>query len=87
MKRHGFSGGRKTHGSKFHRANGSTGMAAYPSRVIKGTKMPGRMGGERKTVQNLRIVRVDAEKQIILVKGAIPGTRESVVLVRRAKKK
>lgn len=87
MKRHGFSGGRATHGSKFHRANGSTGMAAYPSRVIKGTKMPGRMGGERKTVQNLKIVRVDAEKQIILVKGAIPGTRDSVVLVRRAKKK
>jgi len=87
MKRHGFSGGRKTHGSKFHRANGSTGMAAYPSRVIKGTKMPGRMGGERKTVQNLQIVRVDADKQIILVKGAIPGTRDSVVLVRRAKKK
>ena len=87
MKRHGFGGGRKTHGSKFHRANGSTGMAAYPSRVIKGTKMPGRMGGERKTVQNLKIVRVDAEKQIILVKGAVPGTRDSVVLVRRAKKK
>ena len=87
MKRHGFSGGRATHGSKFHRANGSTGMAAYPSRVIKGTKMPGRMGGERKTVQNLKVVRIDAEKQIILVKGAIPGTRNSVVLVRRAKKK
>ena len=87
MKRHGFGGGRKTHGSKFHRANGSTGMAAYPSRVIKGTKMAGRMGGERKTVQNLQIVRVDAEKQIILVKGAVPGTRDSVVLVRRAKKK
>ena len=87
MKRHGFGGGRKTHGSKFHRANGSTGMAAWPSRVLKGTKMPGRMGGERKTVQNLKIVRVDAEKQIILVKGAVPGTRDSVVLVRRAKKK
>ncbi|MBI9108550.1 MAG: 50S ribosomal protein L3 [Spirochaetales bacterium] len=87
MKRHGFSGGRATHGSKFHRANGSTGMAAYPSRVIKGTKMAGRMGGERKTVQNLKVVRVDAEKQIILVKGAVPGTRNSVVLVRRAKKK
>jgi len=87
MKRHGFSGGRATHGSKFHRANGSTGMAAYPSRVIKGTKMPGRMGGERKTVQNLKVVRVDAGKQIILVKGAVPGTRNSVVLVRRAKKK
>ncbi len=87
MKRHGFGGGRKTHGSKFHRANGSTGMAAYPSRVMKGTKMPGRMGAERKTVQNLKVVRVDAGKQIILVKGAVPGTRNSVVLVRKAKKK
>jgi large subunit ribosomal protein L3 len=62
-------------------------MAAWPSRVIKGTKMAGRMGGERKTVQNLKVVRVDAEKQIILVKGAVPGTPDSVVLVRRAKKK
>ena len=75
------------HGSKFHRANGSTGMAAYPSKVIKGTKMAGRMGGERKTVQNLEVVRVDAEKNIVLVKGAVPGTKDSVVFVRKAKKK
>ena len=87
MKRHNFSGGRATHGSKFHRANGSTGMAAYPSKVIKGTKMAGRMGGERKTVQNLEVVRVDAEKNIVLVKGAVPGTKNSVVFVRKAKKK
>ena len=87
MKRHNFSGGRATHGSKFHRANGSTGMAAYPSKVIKGTKMAGRMGGERKTVQNLEVVRVDAEKNIVLVKGAVPGTKNSIVLVRKAKKK
>ena len=87
MKRHNFSGGRATHGSKFHRANGSTGMAAWPSKVIKGTKMAGRMGGEKKTVQNLEIVRVDAEKKIVLVKGAVPGTKDSVVLVRKAKKK
>ncbi len=87
MKRHNFSGGRATHGSKFHRANGSTGMAAWPSKVIKGTKMAGRMGGERKTVQNLEVVRVDAEKNIVLVKGAVPGTKDSVVLVRKAKKK
>lgn len=87
MKRHNFSGGRATHGSKFHRANGSTGMAAYPSKVIKGTKMAGRMGGEKKTVQNLEVVRVDAEKKIVLVKGAVPGTKDSIVLVRRAKKK
>ena len=87
MKRHNFSGGRATHGSKFHRANGSTGMAAWPSKVIKGTKMAGRMGGEHKTVQNLEVVRVDAEKKIVLVKVAVPGTKDSIVLVRKAKKK
>jgi large subunit ribosomal protein L3 len=87
MKRHGFGGGRKTHGSKFHRANGSTGMAAWPSRVIKGTKMPGRMGGERTTAQNLRVVSVDAERQTILVNGAVPGTKDGYVIVQRAKKK
>lgn len=87
MKRHGFGGGRKTHGSKFHRANGSTGMAAWPSRVIKGTKMPGRMGGDRRTVQNLRIVSIDAEQQMILVNGAVPGSRDSYVIVQASKKK
>ena len=87
MKRHGFGGGRKTHGSKFHRANGSTGMAAWPSRVIKGTKMAGRMGGERRTVQNLRIVSIDAEQQMILVNGAVPGSRDSYFIVRVATKK
>jgi len=87
MKRHGFSGGRKTHGSKFHRAAGSTGMAAWPSRVIKGTKMAGRMGNARKTVQNLRIVKIDSENKVLLVKGAVPGTRDSFVIVRDAKKK
>jgi large subunit ribosomal protein L3 len=87
IKRHGFGGGRKTHGSKFHRANGSTGMAAWPSRVIKGTRMPGRMGGERSTVQNLRVVRVDAEKQMLLVGGAVPGARNGYVLVSMAKKR
>ncbi|MDA3958458.1 50S ribosomal protein L3 [Oceanispirochaeta sp.] len=87
MKRHNFSGGRATHGSKFHRVGGSTGMAAYPSKVIKGTKMAGRMGGERKTIQNLEVVKVDAEKKVVLVKGAVPGTKDSVVLVRKAKKK
>ena len=87
MKRHGFSGGRKTHGSKFHRANGSTGMAAWPSRVIKGTKMPGRMGGVQRTVQNLRIVGVDQERQTLLVGGAVPGTKDGYVVVRTSKKK
>lgn len=87
MKRHNFGGGRSTHGSKFHRANGSTGMAAWPSKVIKGTKMPGRMGGERSTVQNLRIVKIDQEKNVMLVKGAVPGSRDSVVIIRQAKKR
>jgi large subunit ribosomal protein L3 len=87
MKRHGFGGGRKTHGSKFHRANGSTGMAAWPSRVIKGTRMPGHMGNEKNTVHNLKIVRIDSEKQILLVKGAVPGARKSYVVILKAKKK
>ncbi len=87
MKRHNFSGGRSTHGSKFHRGLGGTGMAATPSRVFKGTKMPGRMGGEKTTVQNLRVVKVDAEKKVLMVKGAIPGPRQSVVIVKKSKKK
>ncbi len=87
MKRHGFHGGRKTHGSKFHRAAGSTGMAASPSRVFRGTKMAGRMGGEKRTVQNLKLVKIDAEKGILLVKGSVPGRRGGQVLVIEAKKK
>jgi large subunit ribosomal protein L3 len=87
IKRHGFGGGRKTHGSKFHRSNGSTGQAAWPSRVLPGTKMAGRMGGERRTVQNLRVIRVDPEKQMVLVNGAVPGTPDGYVIVRTSKKK
>lgn len=87
MKRHNFGGGRKTHGSKFHRANGSTGQAAWPSKVMKGTKMPGRMGGVQRTVQNLRIVGVDPERQTLLVGGAVPGTHDGYVVVKTAKKK
>jgi len=87
MKRHGFHGGRKTHGSKFHRENGSTGMAATPSRVIKGTKMAGRMGGERSTMLNLRVVEIDSENQLMLVRGAVPGRNDSVVRIRPAIKK
>jgi large subunit ribosomal protein L3 len=87
MKRHGFSGGEKTHGSKFHRGYGSTGMAASPSKTIKGQKMAGRMGNDRRTVQNLRIVKVDAEKQALLVQGSVPGVRKGYVLVSWARKK
>ncbi|WP_020612048.1 50S ribosomal protein L3 [Sediminispirochaeta bajacaliforniensis] len=87
MKRHGFKGGRATHGSKFHRGLGGTGMAATPSKVLKGAKMPGRMGAARTTVQNLRVIKVDEEKQVLMVKGAIPGPRQSMVIVQKAKKK
>ncbi|MCK4542355.1 MAG: 50S ribosomal protein L3 [Spirochaetales bacterium] len=87
MKRYGFSGGRKTHGSKFHRGIGGTGNAAWPAKVFRGRKMAGRMGGERTTVQNLRIVRVDEEKQVLLIKGAVPGAKNGVVVVKRAKKR
>jgi large subunit ribosomal protein L3 len=87
VKRHGFRGGRKTHGSKFHRTHGSTGMAASPSRVFKGTKMAGRMGGQRVTAQNLNLLAVDKERNLLLIKGSIPGTRNSVVIVKKAKKK
>lgn len=87
IKRHNFGGGRKTHGSKFHRAPGSTGMAASPSKVQKGSKMAGRMGGAKTTVQNLSVVGVDEENQLLLVAGAIPGRRNGIVYVKSAKKK
>lgn len=87
IKRHGFSGGRATHGSKFHRGLGGTAMAASPSRVFKGTKMPGRMGGEQVTVQNLAVVKVDSENQLILVKGAVPGPKNGIVFVQKSLKK
>ncbi|MFA4916687.1 MAG: 50S ribosomal protein L3 [Syntrophales bacterium] len=84
IKRHGFSGGRATHGSMFHRAPGSIGASAYPSRVFKGRKLPGHMGNVRKTVQNLIVCSVRPDKNLILVKGAIPGTRNSFVLIKRS---
>jgi len=87
MKRHGFGGGRATHGSKFHRENGSTGQASFPSKVLKGTKMPGRMGAVKQTVQNLKVVSVDSENQVLLVKGAVPGRRNAIVFVRAAVKR
>jgi large subunit ribosomal protein L3 len=87
VKRHGFAGGRKTHGSKFHRAPGSTGMAAWPSRVFKGTKMPGRMGSDNVTIQNLELVKIDPEKNILLIKGSVPGPKNRTVMVFKSKKK
>lgn len=87
IKRHGFSGGRATHGSMFHRAPGSMGASAYPSKVFKGKKLPGHMGNERKTVQNLVIVGIKPDKNLILVKGSIPGSKNGIVLVKSAIKK
>lgn len=87
MKRWNFGGGRKTHGSKFHREPGSTGQNTYPHRTFKNKKMPGHMGNERVTVQNLKLVKVDAENGFMLVRGAVPGPRDSVVVVRSAVKK
>jgi large subunit ribosomal protein L3 len=87
IKRHGFSGGRATHGSMFHRAPGSIGASAEPSRVLKGKKLPGQMGDVRKTVQNLLVVGVRPERNLILVKGSIPGCKNSVVIIRQSTKK
>lgn len=81
VKRWNFAGGRATHGSMFHRRPGSTGMCAYPGEVHKGKKMPGRMGGKRKTVKGLRVVRVDAANNLILVHGAVPGFNGNYVMV------
>ncbi|MCK9196344.1 MAG: 50S ribosomal protein L3 [Syntrophales bacterium] len=87
IKRHGFRGGRATHGSMFHRAPGSIGASAEPSRVFKGRKLPGQMGCERNTVQNMRVLVVRPEDNAIVVKGSIPGGKQGVVLIRQAIKK
>ena len=86
MKRHGFGGGRKTHGSKFHRGLGSTGQSATPSKVFKGKKMPGRMGGKSSTVHNLKVFSVDIEKNLLVLGGSVPGRRDGMVIVTSAKK-
>jgi len=85
MKRHGFGGGRATHGSMFHRAPGSIGQSAYPSKVLRGMRGPGRMGAKRITVKNLSVVRVDAERNLLLVRGAVPGSKGTTLTIRRAK--
>jgi large subunit ribosomal protein L3 len=85
MKRHHFRGGAATHGSMFHRAPGSIGASSFPSRVFKGQRMGGRMGGERVTVKNLQVVRVDAENNLMLVRGAVPGARGSLLYIKKAK--
>jgi large subunit ribosomal protein L3 len=84
VKRHHFAGGRATHGSMFHRAPGSIGASSYPSRVVKGMRMAGHMGDRRVTVRNMKVIRVDAENNLLLVEGAVPGGPNSVVVIRKA---
>ena len=87
MKRHNFRGKEASHGAhKVHRSPGAIGACATPSRVFKGTKLPGRMGGERSTVLNLAVVGVDAERNLLVVKGSVPGPKGGLVFVRRAVK-
>jgi large subunit ribosomal protein L3 len=87
IKRHHFAGGPASHGSGFHRHGGSTGMRSSPGRCLPGQKKSGRMGGEVKTLQNLRIFKIDEEKQVIIVEGAIPGARGGLVYITKANKK
>jgi large subunit ribosomal protein L3 len=86
VKRHGFAGGRASHGSMFHRAPGSIGASAYPSRVFPGMKSGGRMGGERVTVKNLQVVKIDPEQNLLYVRGAVPGPKSAYLAIRRAKR-
>lgn len=87
MKRHNFAGGPASHGSGFHRHAGSTGMRSTPGRGLPGGKKAGQMGNERVTVQNLRVVRINAEDHLIIVKGQVPGPRNGLVYLSQAKKK
>ncbi|HCM89186.1 MULTISPECIES: 50S ribosomal protein L3 [Vagococcus] len=86
IKRHGQSRGPMSHGSRYHRRPGSMGAASDPSRVFKGKKLAGRMGGDRVTIQNLEIVRVDTDKNVILIKGNVPGVKKSLVEIKTAVK-
>ena len=87
MKRWGFHGGRATHGSKFHREPGGTGECTTPGHSFKNIKLPGHMGSNRVTVQNLKIVKIDPELNVILVRGAVPGTKDCTLIVKSAVKK
>jgi len=84
MKRHHFAGGAATHGSMFHRAPGSIGASSFPSRVVKGMRAAGRMGADRVTTRNLKVVGVDLENHLLVLRGAVPGAPNGVVIVRRA---
>lgn len=83
IKRHHFRGGRATHGSMFHRAPGSIGASAYPSRVFRGTRMGGQMGNRRATVRKIEVIRIDVENNLLLVKGAVPGARGTLLEIRK----
>ncbi|MFB3926841.1 MAG: 50S ribosomal protein L3 [Syntrophales bacterium] len=87
VKRHGFRGGKATHGSMFHRAPGSIGASADPSRVFKGKKLPGHMGNRRVTIQNLLVYGVSPERNLLLVRGSVPGSRNGIVLIKNSIKK
>jgi large subunit ribosomal protein L3 len=84
VKRHHFAGGRMSHGSMFHRAPGSIGASSYPSRVVKGMRMGGHMGADRVTTRNLKVLRVDAENNLLLLEGAVPGGPNAIVVIRKA---
>ena len=84
VKRHHFAGGAATHGSMFHRAPGSIGASSYPSRVVKGMRMGGHMGQDRVTVRNLKVLRIDADNNLMVVRGAVPGANGGYVLIRKA---
>jgi large subunit ribosomal protein L3 len=84
VKRHHFAGGAATHGSMFHRAPGSIGASSFPSRVVKGMRAAGRMGGDRITVRNLKVAKVDAENNLLILRGAVPGAPDGYVIIRKA---
>ena len=84
VKRHHFAGGAATHGSMFHRAPGSIGASSFPSRVVKGMRAAGRMGGDRVTVRNLKVAKVDAENHLLILRGAVPGAPDGYVIIRKA---
>jgi large subunit ribosomal protein L3 len=84
VKRHHFGGGAATHGSMFHRAPGSIGASSFPSRVVKGMRAAGRMGGGRVTTRNLKVLRVDADNHLLIVEGSVPGAPAGYVLIRKA---
>jgi large subunit ribosomal protein L3 len=86
VKRHNFRRGRKTHGNKSYREPGSVGSCATPSRIFKGKRLPGRMGGVRTTVRNLKVVQVDPENNLLFVQGAVPGAKNGIVFIRSAQR-